>query len=72
MDAPESSAFMFNCQMGRGRTTTGMVVAALTLLKRTGATDAMLQGNLASSAVQPPSWFTDTFQTAVDSQVRRG
>lgn len=29
---------VFNCQMGRGRTTTGMVVATLIHLRRIGAT----------------------------------
>lgn len=28
--------FIFNCQMGRGRTTTGMVIATLVYLNRTG------------------------------------
>jgi hypothetical protein len=70
MDAPHCSAFMFNCQLGRGRTTTGMVVATLTHLKRIGATDAVLGGDAASLAgVKAPSWFKEAFQAAVNSQV---
>jgi hypothetical protein len=33
-DPPEGAALVFNCQMGRGRTTTGMVIAALLQLRR--------------------------------------
>ncbi|KAK9804170.1 hypothetical protein WJX73_008272 [Symbiochloris irregularis] len=33
-NAPEGGALVFNCQMGRGRTTTGMIIAALVCLKR--------------------------------------
>jgi hypothetical protein len=33
--AHPSTALVFNCQMGRGRTTTGMVVACLVHLRRT-------------------------------------
>ncbi|KAG0594286.1 hypothetical protein M758_UG064500 [Ceratodon purpureus] len=31
--SPRDTAFVFNCQMGRGRTTTGMVIACLVLLR---------------------------------------
>lgn len=31
--APRDTVFVFNCQMGRGRTTTGMVIACLVLLR---------------------------------------
>lgn len=34
-NAHPSTALVFNCQMGRGRTTTGMVVACLVHLRRT-------------------------------------
>ncbi|XP_010523868.1 PREDICTED: paladin-like isoform X2 [Tarenaya hassleriana] len=34
-----NTEIIFNCQMGRGRTTTGMVVATLVYLQRTGASD---------------------------------
>jgi len=33
-DPQEGAALVFNCQMGRGRTTTGMVIAALLQLRR--------------------------------------
>lgn len=31
---PEGAALVFNCQMGRGRTTTGMIIASLLYLRR--------------------------------------
>lgn len=34
---PLDAALMFNCQMGRGRTTTGMIIATLVVLRRLGA-----------------------------------
>ena len=34
---PPGAALVFNCQMGRGRTTTGMVIAALVCLRRRAA-----------------------------------
>ncbi|KAH7578150.1 hypothetical protein JRO89_XS01G0346400 [Xanthoceras sorbifolium] len=37
---------IFNCQMGRGRTTTGMVIATLIYLNRIGASDEKLDYNL--------------------------
>ena len=33
-DPPEGAALMYNCQMGRGRTTTGMIIASLIILRR--------------------------------------
>ncbi|CAM6102777.1 unnamed protein product [Calypogeia fissa] len=36
--AERGTALLFNCQMGRGRTTTGMVIATLIHLRRTGST----------------------------------
>eukprot|EP00887_Chlorella_sp_A99_P002448 scaffold10.g2448.t1 len=35
---PESAALVFNCQMGRGRTTTGMVIGSLLFLRRLSPT----------------------------------
>ena len=32
--APQGAALVFNCQMGRGRTSTGMIIATLVCLKR--------------------------------------
>ncbi len=31
---PEGAALVFNCQMGRGRTTTGMIIASLLHIRR--------------------------------------
>ena len=33
-DPPEGAALLYNCQMGRGRTTTGMIIASLIILRR--------------------------------------
>ncbi len=35
----ECSAIVFNCQMGRGRTTTGMIIASMVLLRKYLRTD---------------------------------
>ena len=35
-DAPEDAVLVFNCQMGRGRTSTGMVIATMALVRRAG------------------------------------
>jgi hypothetical protein len=39
-NVPPDAALVFNCQMGRGRTTTGMVIATLVTLRRLGAFSA--------------------------------
>lgn len=39
-NVPPDAALVFNCQMGRGRTTTGMVIATLLTLRRFGAFSA--------------------------------
>lgn len=36
-NVPTDAALVFNCQMGRGRTTTGMIIATLLVLRRLGA-----------------------------------
>ncbi len=36
-NVPPTTALIFNCQMGRGRTTTGMIIGCLVLLRRMGA-----------------------------------
>lgn len=41
---------VFNCQMGRGRTTTGMVIATLVYLNRIGASGEF---SLLKSKLQP-------------------
>ncbi|KAG5055986.1 hypothetical protein JHK85_008496 [Glycine max] len=43
--ADVNTEIVFNCQMGRGRTTTGMVIATLVYLNRIGASD-MFQGGV--------------------------
>lgn len=52
---PEGSALVFNCQMGRGRTTTGMSIGCLLNLRRT-------QGVLAPPPPEPrpnlPRWYS--------------
>ncbi|GMH33294.1 hypothetical protein BSKO_01128 [Bryopsis sp. KO-2023] len=50
---PEGAALMFNCQMGRGRTTTGMIIASLLQLWRMGA----LSGNGPIPGASLPRWF---------------
>jgi hypothetical protein len=40
-DPPPGAALVFNCQMGRGRTTTGMVIASLLALRRAAPPGAM-------------------------------
>lgn len=42
-DPPPGAALVFNCQMGRGRTTTGMVIASLLALRRAAGEAAPLQ-----------------------------
>jgi hypothetical protein len=52
-EVPEGAALMFNCQMGRGRTTTGMIIASLVYLRRNHAFpgDALYEPSTA------PEWF---------------
>lgn len=38
---PEGAALIFNCQMGRGRTSTGMIIASLLHLRRRVSSVAM-------------------------------
>lgn len=69
--APPHSAFVFNCQMGRGRTTTGMVIASLAYLKRIGATDPAGDDSLEDTpAGTVPEWLEDGVQQSLNSQVR--
>lgn len=37
-----NTEIIFNCQMGRGRTTTGMVIATLVYLNRVGASGSIV------------------------------
>ena len=54
---PDGSAIVFNCQMGRGRTTTGMVISCLLQLRR-------CREALAPPPAAPkedlPTWFTSS------------
>ncbi len=64
--APESAALVFNCQMGRGRTTTAMIVASLLQVRERAAIVAGAASGEPSSHASPPSfavpaWAEDTF-----------
>lgn len=48
---PSGAALVFNCQMGRGRTTTGMIIASLLYVQ------AISRPPNNSVAPQPPSWY---------------
>jgi hypothetical protein len=52
-EVPEGAALMFNCQMGRGRTTTGMITAALLYLRRAPA----FPGDPLYDPSAAPAWF---------------
>ena len=52
-DAPEDAALVFNCQMGRGRTTTAMIVASLLQVRR--RVEAANQAFISSSFSSPSS-----------------
>ncbi|GLI60364.1 hypothetical protein VaNZ11_002488 [Volvox africanus] len=59
-----SSALIFNCQMGRGRTTTGTIIGTLLYLRKLGAFPAgakhMLSGAVDGgevAALSVPAWF---------------
>ncbi|GBF92770.1 paladin [Raphidocelis subcapitata] len=47
---PPATALVFNCQMGRGRTTTGMIIGCLMLLRRMGAFPTPRDGAPAAAA----------------------
>eukprot|EP00879_Flechtneria_rotunda_P018628 GHRR01019549.1.p1 GENE.GHRR01019549.1~~GHRR01019549.1.p1 ORF type:complete len:942 (+),score=356.76 GHRR01019549.1:158-2983(+) len=50
-NVPADAALVFNCQMGRGRTTTGMIVATLVALRRISAFPAIATMAPACAAV---------------------
>ncbi|KIY98140.1 hypothetical protein MNEG_9823 [Monoraphidium neglectum] len=52
-NVPPSTALIFNCQMGRGRTTTGMIIGCLVLLRRMGAFPAPRGPSEAGGAPAP-------------------
>eukprot|EP00892_Ulva_mutabilis_P004224 jgi/Ulvmu1/2173/UM013_0017.1 len=82
--ATQPAAFVFNCQMGRGRTTTGMVIASMLLLQLHGfldraftstdtangatATDTEPSPGTTDSTVEPP-WFKVGMERSLQSQV---
>jgi hypothetical protein len=69
MKAERPAAYVFNCQMGRGRTTTGMVIASLIILKKAGALDAILSGSLKQRTIQSPPWFAAGVERSFGSLV---
>ena len=61
-NVPEDTALIFNCQMGRGRTTTGMIIGTLMLLRRAGAFPppaprASGDGGAGAAPPAAPAWF---------------
>ena len=76
--AQQPAAFVFNCQMGRGRTTTGMVIASLVLMKLNHVLDPVLDGaskaasgapESANSAFETPAWFQEGIERSLASEV---
>lgn len=78
--AEQPAAFVFNCQMGRGRTTTGMVIASLVLLQKHHMLEASAEGDTkscASAAMEEddghfaaPGWFQEGIERSLASEVR--
>lgn len=84
--ARQPAAFVFNCQMGRGRTTTGMVITSMCLLQLNGVLDQALaepasnNGAAAapadldppgdSAASAEPTWFKEGLERSLQSQAR--
>ena len=61
----QDTSLVFNCQMGRGRTTTGMIIAALLHLRRLGAFPQ------SSESVWRPQWLSSTAMPAKESSDSR-
>lgn len=65
-NAPEGAALIFNCQMGRGRTTTGTVIATLVRLRKIPAFPPGAAKDAAAAAAQQgegpvaPKWFSSS------------
>lgn len=51
---PEGAAIIFNCQMGRGRTTTGTIIASVLLLRKMGAYPVANPSQIPENI---PAWF---------------
>ncbi|DBA95417.1 TPA: hypothetical protein ACH3X3_013289 [Trebouxia sp. C0006] len=63
---PEGAALIFNCQMGRGRTSTGMIIASLLQLRR-----PLKTVDLPTEPQEGlPSWFVGTSPPAGSSPMR--
>jgi hypothetical protein len=84
-DVPQSTALVFNCQMGRGRTTTGMIIGCLVLLRRMGAFPGPKSGGGGGGASPPalaaagaeapppvPAWFSAAPDSAAAAAARGG
>lgn len=56
-NVPEGAALIFNCQMGRGRTTTGMIIASLLYLRRMGGYPTPQSNGHDQAAGKLPAWF---------------
>ena len=70
--ASRGTAFVFNCQMGRGRTTTGMIIASLAILQQSGAVAAAAHGGAEPGGAEPegtPAWLLDSITQARARQV---
>ncbi len=84
-DKPPDTALIFNCQMGRGRTSTGMIIGSLLLLRQQTATlPATSQGEallypalniihclIHGALTRPPSKLQDGMGTAIYSRDHR-
>jgi len=71
LDAHNRNAIIFNCQMGRGRTTTGMVCARLFyMLKRNGARNRSPSGTAATLA--PRGVVEEAEAVSEEERLKRG
>ncbi|XP_028770949.1 paladin isoform X2 [Neltuma alba] len=65
--SPKDTAFVFNCQMGRGRTTTGTVIACLVKLRiNYGRPIKILVDNLGVAHQEVNGGFSSADETGVD------
>ncbi|KAJ7977775.1 Paladin [Quillaja saponaria] len=69
-EADINTEIIFNCQMGRGRTTTGMVIATLVYLNRIGAS-GIPRTNSIGRVYDPGTNVTDQFPNSEEA-FRRG
>ncbi|XVF22236.1 hypothetical protein REPUB_Repub12eG0156200 [Reevesia pubescens] len=66
-----STEIIFNCQMGRGRTTTGMVIATLVYLNRIGDSDRHSENQFHRESFESGSNVTDNLPNSEEA-IRRG